>query len=244
MNREKILDYLYGEMTSGEKVQFERSIAENGELRKEIDEFQLVREYLGRSKDHTISPLQMVVKAPVSRNIWNQWWAVAASLLLLLMTGKLLNLRVSVDQSQLSIGYGKVHAAQVNPPIELQEQYVKLEKSLGDLQEQLASYQEMTKEPAQTLPSGHAIDMGYLTKMVGNMVDKEREVKESRLAEKILEDQQISMQSMAQGLIRYWDEQRKNDLQMINSGLENLVQAIQMNSQDLTQFVNNTQQNY
>ena len=80
--------------------------------------------------------------------------------------------------------------------------------------------------------------------MIGKMVDKEHATTENRLAAKILEDQQISMQSMAQGLISYWDEQRKKDLQMINSGLENLVQAIQMNSQDLTQFVNNTQYNY
>ncbi|MBK8502287.1 MAG: hypothetical protein IPL46_08790 [Saprospiraceae bacterium] len=244
MNREKILDYLYGEMAPDEKVVFEKTIAINAVLQKEIDEFQMVREYLGQSKDQTGSPIQMVVNAPVRRNLWNRWWTVAASLLLLLMAGKFLDLRVTIDQHQLSIGYGNLQSVSVDPNLELQQQYVMLGKSLGDLQSQLASYQEMVSHPEQTLPSGQKVDMRELAKMVGNMVEKEQETTENRLAEKILEDQQIAIQSMAQGLIRYWDEQRKNDLQMINTGMENLVRAVQMNSQDLTQFVNNTQQNY
>ena len=75
-------------------------------------------------------------------------------------------------------------------------------------------------------------------------MEEQQSTLESRLSNQMLEDQQLYIQSIAQDLIRYWDEQRQNDLEVINDGLQNLAQSIQFSNNDLVQLVNNPRQNY
>ncbi len=46
MDNNRIMDYLYGEMSEEEKLKFEAEMAENEELSKEVQEIKEVRSFL------------------------------------------------------------------------------------------------------------------------------------------------------------------------------------------------------
>ena len=50
----ELLDYLYGEMTAGEKVEFERKISEDADLRREYEDLNSVRQELDKLKDKEV----------------------------------------------------------------------------------------------------------------------------------------------------------------------------------------------
>lgn len=244
MNKEKLLDYLYDEMAEPEKSAFENVLAQDSALQKELEEMQMVRGYLKRSQDEISAPVKLVINRPEMRYLRSRWWAVAASLLVLLIAGKLMNLRISVTDQQLLLSYGPVQSENA-PPGELMKSHADLVRTVNQLKEQIAMYGQSMEavavgEPANQEPQP---DNEILVNMLRNYLADQNGL-ENRVAGKILEDQQKYIQAVAQDLIRYWDEQRKNDLRIINEGMQNLVQSIQYGQEGLTQFVNNSYQNY
>lgn len=242
MNRERILDYLYDEMTPDLREEFERELRNNAKLQSELRELQEVRSFLSHSTDQVAQPIEMVVKPVTPVRRISRWWAIAASLLLLIAAGKMLDLKVRSQGSGLVIGFGDLEQPDQSINDDLKVQYAQLQGAIQSLQEQLNSY---------GAPGGDTdvkpVSLSENQKLAGwivNAMKQEQTSLESRLANKILEDQQVYIQGVAQDLMNYWNEQRKNDLQMINNGMQQLVQALQLPSQDLAQFVNNTQQNY
>ncbi len=246
MNNEKLLDYLYGEMSDTEKSDFEKKLALDAHLKNDLEEMQLVRKYLKQSRDQTPQPVKLVVEQPPVRYRFSRWWAVAASLLLLMMAGKLLDLRISLSDQQLVLSYGAAPQPENLPYEMLARQYTDLTKSLDDLKEQFVAFDGSQLSHIENIRAvdKSSFDAETLTRSFTATLENQQAGLENRVASKILEEQQIFMQAVAQDLMRYWDEQRKNDLNIINEGMRNLAQSIQLSQQDLAQFVNNTHQNY
>lgn len=242
MNRDRILEYLYDEMNPSSKREFETELLNNPKLKKELEELTQVRTFLAQSQDQRPQPLELVVNPVRTTRRISRWWAIAASLLMLIVAGKTFDFRVQTQGSNLVVGFGPYTASEELKSNEQQEQYAKLRSAINDLQKQVSAY-AIPSDDATVAP----VSLSENQKLAGWIVSamkQEQSNLESRLANKILEDQQIYMQGVAQNLMNYWNEQRKNDLQMINSGMQQLVQALQLPPQDLAQFVNNTQQNY
>lgn len=242
MNRDKIMDYLYGEMEQSERLEFEKILTNDHNLQAELQGFKQIRSFLGESKDLIPQPINMVVKTTSTPRRISPWWAVAASLLVLMLAGKILDFRIESHESHLVIGFGPMEMDHENLHTDTDEKYASLQNSIESLRNQLASQQI----PSELLESKNVsyTDNQKLAGWIVNAVKQEQSSFEDRLANKILEDQQIYIQGVAQDLMQFWDEQRKNDLQAINSGMQQLVQLLQVPTQDLAQFVNNTQQNY
>lgn len=245
MNKEKLLDYLYDEMSEPEKSAFENELAQDSALKKELEEMQMVRGYLKRSQDEISAPVKLVINRPEVRYFRSRWWAIAASLLVLLIAGKLMNLRINVTDQQLLLSYGPVQSENTITPGELMESHADLVQTVNQLKKQIAIYGQSMEAVAVGKAANQEPqpDNEVLVNMLRNYLADQKGL-ENRVAGKILEDQQKYIQAVAQDLIRYWDEQRKNDLRIINEGMQNLVQSIQYGQEDLTQFVNNTYQNY
>ena len=111
------MDYLYGEMTPGEKKDFEQKLSENTDLRKEYAVLKSVRQELDKLKDKEVmepfstwgkyrssswlgsySRRKIIVFRPVT--------AVAASLLILMLFGFLTNFSISINDQGLFLGFG------------------------------------------------------------------------------------------------------------------------------------------
>ena len=247
MNKENILDYLYGEMDLQARLEFEKKLQNDAALQSELRELQQVRAFLGQSKDIAPNPINMVVNTTHTTRKLSRWWAIAASLLILVVAGKMLDLRIESSGSHLVVGFGPLQSENTTSPEIMKAQYASLQQAITDLQKQISTQAEPRLQSSMVSETDLSEQSQQNQKLAGwivNAVKQEQSMLENRLSNKILEDQQVYMQGVAQDLMRYWNEQRKDDLQMISTSMQSLVQALQLQPQDLAQFVNNTQQNY
>ena len=248
MNREQLLEYLYGEMDQEQRRTFEEAMQRDEGLQKEVAEFQMVRNFLDASPDEGAAPIKLVVNPSPKIKRFSKWWSIAAAIMMLLVAGKVLGLNVRVADRQISIAYGTSHQLEDEGPEQGAEHYVELKQGIESLRAQLASLQLGTQKlntpEAQIVSTNAATDQKQLMHFIDQTLERQQSGLETRLANRVLEEQQIYMQSVAQDLIRYWDEQRKNDLEVINDGLQNLAQSIQFTNDDLVQYVNNPRNNY
>ena len=128
-------------------------------------------------------------------------------------------------------------------------EYQELKSGIESLKGQLAAYQlqqknEKDTEPKYVSSTSSQHEQNQLVQLIQKTLTDQQSTLETRLSNQLLEEQQIYIQSIAQDLIRYWDDQRQNDLEAINDGLQNLAQSIKFSNNDLVQLVNNPRQNY
>jgi hypothetical protein len=251
MINEQLLEYLYGEMDEKQRVIFEQSLQTDHALQRELSELKMVRNFLDHSIDEKTESTQIVVQRPKLVRPISKWWVVAASVLMLLIAGKLLDLNINWQDNQMTIAFGQSHAHQSTQTKETitPVEYLELKTGMESLKAQLSAFRLEQKSDQisapQTISSGSKDDdRAQLVQLIQKALEDQQDNLETRLSNQILEEQQIYIQSIAQDLIRYWDEQRQNDLEVINDGLQNLAQSIQFSNNDLVQLVNNPRQNY
>lgn len=64
MNKARILDYLYGEMSAVEQKNFEAQLQQDSVLRKEVEELRQVRTFLAGSVDEVPEPITLMINTP------------------------------------------------------------------------------------------------------------------------------------------------------------------------------------
>ncbi len=250
MNKELLIEYLYGEMNEQEKHRFEERLEQEPELKKELSELKMVRNFLQKNDAQTSDPVQLVInKSP--KTGMSRWWAIAASLLILLVAGRLLNLRITTSGNEMTLSYGSPieneneNVAQL--PQALESEFVHLEKKLSGLENQVASIASLTqnKNPESTEVSQNSVDKVFLTRLINQALNNYHNGLENQMVNKILEEQQSQLHNATEDLRIYLDEQRSRDLDLINQGLLRFAQSLQLNNDDdYAQFVSNPYKNY
>lgn len=103
--------YLYGELEGTEKEKVERYLAEQPDARRELEKWQQIRSMMGFVKDKEVIAPPIVLdqgrdyfnwRSPFLRTVF----AVAASLLLLMVAGRLTDFRMRVESRQIIISFG------------------------------------------------------------------------------------------------------------------------------------------
>jgi hypothetical protein len=129
---QELMDYLYEEMTAGERKEFEQKLAEDPNLRKEYEALKSVRQELDTLKDKEV----MEPFSTWGRSRSSGWFgsygrrkalvfrpvtAIAASLILLMLLGYLTKFSISINDQGLMLGFGS--QSQYN-----QEEYMGVEE--------------------------------------------------------------------------------------------------------------------
>lgn len=113
----ELMDYLYEEMTAGERKEFEQKLSENPDLRREFEELNTVRQELDKLKDKEVmEPFSTWGKSRSSSwfgsrggrkvLVFRPVTAVAASLIFLMLFGYLTNFSISINDQGLLLGFG------------------------------------------------------------------------------------------------------------------------------------------
>ncbi len=115
-----LMAYLYGELQGEEKKSVEKYLSENPETRKTLQEMMDVRKILSVVEDKEVIAPPIVLEDSKQRYFWNTPYlktviSIAASLLLLLVAGKILDLRVSYENNTAQIGFGEPVTKTVDP---------------------------------------------------------------------------------------------------------------------------------
>ncbi len=236
MNKEKLIDYLYQEMHSSERKVFEQD-GENVRLAKDLRE---VRSFLQSDSDETPRTTPIFIK-PKRKIVFSKWWAMAASLALLLSAGKLFNVKIEKSAQSLILSYGQNSYEKAQSD----ERYNEILTTVANLQRDLNTKMEGLQNVAYRAPEQKStVNQRESTEALKRILAQENSLFAEELTQQLQESQQAYTLEVINTLLDYWDGQRKQDLDVVNTNLRNLAQTIQLNSDEFAQFTNQSVQNY
>jgi hypothetical protein len=117
-----LMAYLYGELQGEEKVSVERYLQNNPQAMKELQGMMDVRKVLSVMEDKEVIAPPIVMEESRQRYFWNAPYlktiiSIAASLMLLLVAGKVLDLRITVVDNVAQVSFG-APVVKTNDPVQ------------------------------------------------------------------------------------------------------------------------------
>ncbi len=248
MNREELLmDYLYGEMNEEQRQAFEKMIAADPDLARELAELQDTRSLMAELDE--VQPTPTVVSIQQYVSPWKKWrWplGIAASFLLLLSW---LNPRLQVGNGALTFSLGKVAVAESNaePAFDVEALYDKTAAMLKEQEERLdrkvlqvdASWQEKWRQQEQHMVVNWQRQQKRQTEEIIAQFQSEQLPEIASLVQSLQIQQQQELQSL---LTNFWQEYQKtrlSDLESIGTEFTNVYNNVELNKNETeAMFVN------
>ncbi|MFN8336967.1 MAG: hypothetical protein U0U09_17680 [Cyclobacteriaceae bacterium] len=117
-----LMAYLYGELQGEEKRSVEKYLAENPQAMKDLQGLMDVRKILSVIEDKEVIAPPIVMEDSRQRYFWNTPYlktviSIAASVMLLLVAGKILDLRINFEGNSAQISFGEP-AGKVSDPVQ------------------------------------------------------------------------------------------------------------------------------
>lgn len=236
---EKLIDYLYGEMSAAEKAAFEEELQRNPELQKELAELQESRTFLADLPD--VQPPATIVALKPKRLKWQRWAipaGIAASLLILL---ELFNFQVVTTENGFAFSFGETKEQIQELPAE-KPQYVTISEVQQLLESRAKAYQSdaLLRDSIwqNRMNQQEEIMQQYLNRqMVAYQNQQAKDFK--TFAKNLRQEEFPEMANLVQNLLNQhqeetrlmfgeawtnWQETRSNDLNTIKSEFANVYQ--------------------
>lgn len=117
-----LMAYLYGELQGEEKRSVEKYLAENPQAMKDLQGLMDVRKILSVIEDKEVIAPPIVMEDSRQRYFWNTPYlktviSIAASVMLLLVAGKVLDLRINFEGNSAQISFGEP-AGKISDPVQ------------------------------------------------------------------------------------------------------------------------------
>jgi hypothetical protein len=239
----ELLDYLYNEMTEGEKAAFEKRLAEEPALMSEYKALKGIRDQLGQLSDkEVVEPISVwessdKKKRPVSKQInLRPLISIAATLLIIMVLGYLTDFSISANKEGFYLGFNKTN--------------VKTEDKLSREEIQTLLSEAIEKNNKQILAVVGASDSAFQNKFAAleqtvSKVEKNNTDKvDARVLQAFLVDLEEQNAEVVKGYLKlsatqqqeyfktvltqfneFMQEQRSEDLAMIQNNLIELKQT-------------------
>lgn len=256
-----LIAYLYGELSEKETKKLEGYFQQHPEELIKLRQLGEVREIMNNTQDKEVIAPPVFVDDVNVRPLWQSSSirfaiGMAASILFLLVAGKLIGPEINYSKGELRISFGKNTEQPVQPTGVSEEKVNELiSASLTKNNESLtAARTEDQKQLMQTLVDFNSKKMDALTKIASQASQEQVRSFVSNLQEQNLKlmkdyfqlstvDQKKYMENMLVDFSNYLQEQRKQDLQFVqakvNSLEKNNSQFKQETEQILTSLISN-----
>lgn len=262
------MDYLYGEMDEETKRKFDQYLLANAEARMELERFQHLRTKLSGLEDQEVIPPPIVIGDQPPRRSnggHTRFWdvpymrtitSVAASLLLVILVGKLTNLRLHVSGNEVSLAFGAIPKEPEKETLAtgMTEEEVQgminasLERNNFQVQ---ASLQQTQKELDASIRKNLTLSSGNIDKLVreASTASQEqiREYVETIRAENMQQvkdyfqltstEQKQYIENLLVDFAKYLQQQRNDDLQLVQMRMNNLEQNTDLFKQETEQIL-------
>ena len=253
-----LMAYLYDELSGEERVMVEKYLAENPTAMKELESFQHVRKMISVVSDKEVIAPPIVMEDSKQRFLWNAPYfktiaAIAASLLLLMIAGKVLDIQVNFSGNEMKVSYGKP-AVDVIPQQGLTQEQVQsminssmtqnnqfVQASMSETQKRLdASISKnlsvnSAKIDALVKQASRA-SQDEIRQFVASIQNQNQQVVKDYF-QLTTNDQQKYLESLLVDFSKYLQQQRNNDLETIQTRLTGLEKNTTVFKQETEQIL-------
>jgi len=254
-----LISYLYGELDAKESGKVQNYLEANPEELAKMKQLMGVQEIMANIEDkEVIAPPVFMDDAPRSSTIWFNVYlktamGIAASFLLLLVAAKLLGTEISYSQSELKISFGRTKTEQlVEQSLSPDEVQAMINLSLAKNNEVIAAnFTDSQLKLDQTIKNNLALNSKKIDGLMKSVSQASQEQVRSFVAS--LQDENVKtmreymqlssseqnkyMESLLVDFTKYLNEQRKQDLQLVQSKISTMEQHTDQFKQETEQIL-------
>jgi hypothetical protein len=263
VNENDLMAYLYGELEGKEKEEFEQHLLENPEACAELERFRQLRRAMGTVNDKEVIAPPIFVGGHQHWSLWNAPYfktiaSIAASLLIVILVAKVSGLSIHYVDRQLTIGFGPVAQPRqpdltaVSSPITAVDVQDMINTSLSQNNQMMqASWNETQDKLDESVKKNLAIN----SSRIDNLVRESSRASQLQIREFVSGLQAENMQlvknyfqltsseqkqyieSLLVDFAKYLQQQRNDDLQVVQTQLNSLQQNTDIFKQETEQIL-------
>jgi len=253
-----LVAYLYGELTGAEKESVERYLAETPEARVELEKLQQVRKLLGEVEDkEVIAPpigfdnggSRFALFTPYIRTILG----IAASLVLILVAGRLTGVQINASGQELRISFGEpATQEEPAPPVSATEVRQMINSSLAENNTVL---RESWQRSQEALDASIRENLAQNSSRIDKLLSKTSSASEQQISDfaasmqarnmQMIQDyykltaneQKQYLEELLVDFSKYLQQQRNDDLMIMQSRMNSIEQNTDIFRQETEQIL-------
>lgn len=245
-NEQELMAYLYDELDAAEREKVERYLLANPEAKKELDRLKGVSSLLGTITDKEVIAPPIFLGDGGKTRFWDTPYfrtimSIAASLIIVILVARITNTRVSVSDSELKLAFGEqVRDVKTEGADLTQEQIQRMiNQSLQANNEALhTTWEESQKKLEQSISKNLVINSDKMNDVVRQASTASKEQIQEYVSTlqadnmKLVKDyftltsgeQKQYIEGLLVDFAKYLQQQRRDDLQLVQMRLNNIEQ--------------------
>ena len=255
-----LMAYLYGELQGEEKRSVEKYLAENPQAMKELQGMMDVRKILSVIDDKEVIAPPIVMEDSRQRYFWNTPYlktvmSIAASLMLLLVAGKILDLRINFEGNSAQISFGepaKTTGLAVQPALTAQQVQDMINQSVQNNNQVVeASLSESQKKIDASIRQNMAMNSEKFNELVKKAstaseaqisgyvasLKKENQQMVKDYFKLTTNEQQKYIETLLVDFAKYMNQQRTSDLEAIQLRMASMEQNTTLLKEETEQIL-------
>lgn len=256
--------YLYHEMEEEEKQKFELYLLENAEARTEFEKFLDLRRMISSVRDKEVIAPPIFVSESKQRFLWNTTHfktliSIAASLLLVMLAGKLTDTRVRFSNNEFRLSFGELKDERVSIPLQSERPMLTAtqvqEMINASLHENKTAFQEELNQSQQKLNASIRKNLAVNSDKIDQLVREAATASQDQIRQYVANMQSQNMQAVKDyfqltsgeqkkyiedllvDFSEYLQQQRSNDLQLVQTQLNSLQNNTDIFKQETEQIL-------
>lgn len=252
--------YLYGELQADDKEKFEQYLLENKDARKELEKFTTLRQTLSSLDDKEVIAPPIVIGDGRQRFIWNIPYfrtiiSIAASLLLLLVAGRITGTKVTLNNNEFILSFGEsreASSATADPGLSAQQVQQMINSSL---QNNNSTFEASWKENEERLTASIRKNLAANSVRIDQLVRQASTASQEQVRDYVASIQTENMrqvkdyfqltsteqknyiENLLVDFAGYLQQQRENDLQVVQTRLNSIEQNTDIFKQETEQIL-------
>lgn|SRR5690606_473885 len=252
-----LIAYLYGELDGAAREKVERYLAGSEDARRELEALKAVRDMMGLVRDKEVIAPPLVIdnrtrflnfSSPVLRTAL----AIAASLVLLMVVGKLTGVQVTASGNEFKLTFGTPRPAQETPSLDVMDVQSIVDARLASNN---AALQEEWKKSQEAFNANVRESLEKNSSQIDRLVTKAAAASEEQISAYVStlqaenlrmikdyykmtsEDQKEQLEQLLVDFAKYLQQQREDDLLILQARLNDLQQNTDMYRQETEQIL-------
>jgi len=253
--------YLYNEMESQEKEKFERYLLENPEAQKELSGMQRLSNMMSAVKDKEVIAPPIVIGDVNPRFNWNTPYlktiiSIAAAVTLIIVVGKVAGIQASFSNNEFKLSFGEPQKTEQTLPATPSLTATEVQDMIStSLNENNVAMQATWKQTQQQLDASIRKNLADNSGKINQLVQQASTASQDQIRQFVsgMQTENVAMvkdyfqltsseqkkyiENLLVDFAKYLQQQRNDDLQLVQSRLNNLEQNTDLFKQETEQIL-------